>query len=100
MRDEGLRLKGVWDHSRQSGTARLLLPAIAEHAGAEGIYWLSIGRLAATIEKSVRHTQRQLALLQAADEPAITAEPSKLKPAEGTRKDFLRLLGPHRIEAP
>lgn len=58
----------VWARSKQSGTALLLLLAIADFANDEGFAWPSIPTLGKKIRLTERSTQRLIERLEASDE--------------------------------
>ena len=58
----------VWEHSGQSGSARLLLIALADYADENGFAWPGLETLARKTLLSSRHLSRLVARLQAAGE--------------------------------
>ena len=56
-------MNAVWQHSKSSGRARLVLLAIADHQGEIGA-WPSIKRLAEMVNSSERSVQRDIQLLE------------------------------------
>lgn len=61
----------VWNHSQQTGSALLMLLAIADHANADGVCWPSIPRLAAMVRVSERQAKRLILQLQESGELEI-----------------------------
>lgn len=60
--------KAVWAHSSQSGTALLVMLALADHADANMVAWPSAATLAAMARTTDRHARRILKDLVAAGE--------------------------------
>lgn len=60
--------RAVWQHSRQQGTALLVMLALADHADAQMVAWPSAQTLAAMARTTDRHARRILKDLVAAGE--------------------------------
>lgn len=61
----------VWERSRATGSARLVLLALADHAGDDGRAWPSVSRLARMTLLDRRNVQRALARLIEAGEIVV-----------------------------
>lgn len=61
----------VWEHSQQTGTALLMLQAIAWHANDNGFCWPSVATLARKCRISTRHAKRLIRQLEEAGEIAV-----------------------------
>jgi hypothetical protein len=61
----------VWHNSQQTGSALLVLLAIADHANDDGICWPSVARLARMARVSERQCQRLISQLVDAGELAV-----------------------------
>ena len=61
----------VWHNSQQTGSALLVLLAIADHANDDGICWPSVARLARLARVSERQCQRLISQLVDAGELAV-----------------------------
>jgi hypothetical protein len=64
-------VKAVWDYSQHTGSALLMLLAVADHANADGMCWPSIPRLADMVRVSERQAKRLIADLVESGELAI-----------------------------
>jgi hypothetical protein len=62
----------VWEHSRQTGSALLVMLAIADQANEDGICWPSIGSLARKARLSPRDTQYVIGRLVRCGELEVT----------------------------
>jgi hypothetical protein len=77
----------VWEHSRQKGTALLLILAIADHCNDEGWAWPSIASLRRKARlRSDRTVQILLRQLESAGEIAIERGAGLLKTAGGAQR--------------
>tara|TARA_R100001163_G_C5068104_1_gene207883 strand:- start:2417 stop:3250 length:834 start_codon:yes stop_codon:yes gene_type:complete len=56
-------MQAVWNHSKAKGASRLVLLALADHAGEDGIAWPSLKRLAKYTHSSPCNVSRQLSFL-------------------------------------
>ena len=61
----------VWEESRQTGTALLMLLAIADHANDDGVCWPSVARLAQRARVQERQAKNLIAQLEAAGELSV-----------------------------
>ena len=77
-------MASVWKHSDQSGTALLMLLAIADNANEYGEAWPSVPTLAAKCRMSVRNAQELLSRLADAGELHISVQGGMRTPAGAT----------------
>jgi DnaD/phage-associated family protein len=61
----------VWEESRQTGTALLMLLAIADHANDDGVCWPSVARLAQRARVQERQAKNLISQLEAAGELSV-----------------------------
>lgn len=61
----------VWDESAHTGTALLMLLAIADHANDDGLCWPSVATLAAKARVQERQAQNLIAQLEASGELVV-----------------------------
>lgn len=64
-------MSAVWQHAEQSGSALLMLLALADYANDDGVCWPKVGTLAQKTRLSQRQSIRLLMKLEADGEIAI-----------------------------
>lgn len=67
-------MASVWEHSRQKGTALLMLLAIADNANDYGEAWPAVGTLARKCRMTVRNAQMLIKQLQEAGELVVSVQ--------------------------
>jgi len=88
----------VWQHSEQSGTALLMLLAIADNANEYGEAWPAVGTLATKCRMSIRNAQALLSKLDESGELVIGRQAGQPTPAGPTNLYTIVTPGAQRRE--
>jgi hypothetical protein len=85
-------MTAVWEHSRATGTDRLVLLALADIADDNGECWPSVAHIAHKCRIDPRTTQRRIRSLQKLGEVVVVVGGGKSSTAGGTRSNRYRIV--------